>query len=844
MFASPLATGEVNSSTSQSSNPAPRTISRCFHCGELCKTEDRVQGEKHFCCVGCETVFAILTESGLGQFYQLARTPGSRVSRPSEPQTYTYLDQPEVQERLIDFADERSTRITFHIPAIHCVACVWLLENLFRLREGIGESRVQFSRREVSITFRKDQIRLSELVAFLAALGYEPELQSSELDRKEKPPQNRWRQRQWLQLGIAGFGFGNIMLMALPNYLGLDSLSGPWFHTLAGRLSLILAFPVLTYSALDYWKAAWISVRQKLLTLDVPIALGLIAIYAESLLEILGGRGDGYCDSLTGLIFFLLCGRLFQRKTFDRLAFDRDYKGFFPLAVMRRTPTGEESIAISQLSVGDRLLIRHGELIPSDSDLISGEGLIDYSFVTGESAPVVKRAGEHVYAGGRQMGGAIEVQSTKAVSESYLTSLWNNEAFRKSADRSLQTQTNRYSKRFTRVILAVAFLSAIGWLWVDPGMSLKAFTSVLIVACPCALALAAPLTLGAAMRLLGDRHIFLRNAEVVEHLAEVDTVVLDKTGTLTSTHESAVTWHGAPLAKEELLRVAALASQSGHPLAARIAALAGTSKTPHRLEQFREVAGSGIEGDVDGQPILLGSRAWLVSHGVDVPSLTSGSADLQTPNGNGVHVALEKTYRGNFALEHALRPAVTAMASALSAEYRLALLSGDQPREAAKFQSLLGPDAQVAFNQTPFDKLRSIGALQERGAKVLMVGDGLNDAGALKQANVGVAVVEKVGTFSPSSDVILDASELYRLPSALRFSKQAARVVRYGFVLSGLYNVVGISIAATGKLSPLVCAILMPLSSISVVLFAISTTRLLARRTLRDVKAPTTSDTL
>jgi len=831
--------------TQRSSLKASALAERCCHCGERCTRGTVVEGGRTFCCLGCETVFALLSENGLEQFYEMASAPGVRVGQTTAQRQWAFLDDPAVQEKLLDFADNKRAKVTLHLPAIHCVACVWLLENLFRLRAGIGESRVNFGRREVSITFDPDRVKLSEIAALLASLGYEPALTFGELEQAESRKAPRWRQRQWLQVGVAGFGFGNVMLLALPGYLGLDSLSGPWFKLLAGWLGLALALPVLVYSAADYWRAAWFSLKQCRLTLDVPIALGLAAIYAQSIYEVASGRGEGYCDSLTGLIFFLLCGRLFQRKTFDTLAFDRDYKGFFPLAVVRKTPAGEEPVAISQLAVGDRLLIRHGELVPADARLIMGEARVDYSFVTGESEPVTRNAGEHIFAGGRQMGGAIEVETVKPVSESYLTSLWNNEAFRKQRDDDLDSQTNRYSRRFTLSVVGIALASALFWTFADASVAVKVFASVLIVACPCALALAAPLTLGTAQRWLAGRKVFLRNAQVVERMAEVDTVVLDKTGTLTSLGAGTATWSGVPLTEMEKCRLHSMARHSAHPLAVQIAELVcGAGAEP--VHSFVETPGCGIEGRVGGWEILIGSAAWMESRGSrlcakhqpqqarHLQGAAAGSAPTAALQGGSVHVAIAGSYRGCFTLESALRPEVAALIARLRGNYQLVLLSGDIAREARRFQSLLGEQARVEFNQSPFDKLKVIRELQTAGRKVMMVGDGLNDAGALKQADVGVAVVEKVGTFSPASDVILDAVQLPRLAEVLAFSRRAARVVRAGFVVSGLYNVVGVSIAATGLLSPLVCAVLMPLSSVTVVLFAIGATRWMARRSFKD----------
>ncbi|MBI3869830.1 MAG: heavy metal translocating P-type ATPase metal-binding domain-containing protein [Verrucomicrobia bacterium] len=798
----------------------------CFHCGEPCRTGAFTQEGRHFCCPGCQTVFALLADSGLERFYDLATTPGTRVKRTPMLRQWSFLDDVAVEERLLDFADQKRARVTLYLPAIHCVACVWLLENLFRLQEGIGESRVNFTRREVSVTFERAIVKLSRLAELLTSLGYEPALTFGALDSGKSRETPAWRRRQWLQIGVAGFGFGNLMLLALPGYLGLDSLSGPWFKTLAGWLSLALALPVLVYSAADYWRAAWLCLRRRMLSLDVPIALGLASIYGRSVFEVATGRGEGYGDSLTGLIFFLLCGRLFQRKTFDRLAFDRDYKGFFPLSVLRKKAGREESVAISQLAVGDRLVIRHGELIPADAKLISGEALVDYSFVTGESQPAKVGAGQNLFAGGRQVAGVIEIETFKPVSESYLTSLWNSAVFRKKSDDDLDSQTNQYSRRFTLLVIGVAIAAAVFWVFVDASVALNAFTSVLIVACPCALALAAPLTLGTAQRLLAGRRVFLRNAQVVERMATAETVVFDKTGTLTSPGAGAAKWSGTPLSEAERSWLRALAGHSAHPLAARICEAVRPAGTM-AVESFGETPGSGMEGRVGGREIAMGSAAWLRTRGAR--SGTS-EADPLSLEGGSVHVAIDGLHRGCFTVQSELRPEMETLLRRLRGCYQLVLLSGDNARDAARFQALLGGQAHVKFNQSPFDKLRVIGELQSAGCRVMMVGDGLNDAGALKQADVGVAVVENVGTFSPASDVILDAAQLPSLAAVLAFSKRAARVVRAGFLVSGLYNLVGVSIAAAGLLSPLVCAVLMPVSSGTVALFAMGATRWMARR--------------
>ena len=830
----------------------------CFHCGLPCKGAAFRQGEKNFCCAGCLTVFELLTANGLGDFYKLGEAAGIRVHPSAKEDQFAFLDVSTVRERMVDFTDARLTRVTFRIPSIHCLACVWLLENLHRLNPGMGGSQVNFPRKEVAISFDPAQVKLSEVAALLASLGYEPELKFSDLQEKRGTVSGR---RLWLQLGVAGFAFGNIMLFNLSTYLGLDSFSGPTFSRLTGWLSVALALPVFFYSASDYWRSAWRSLRQRMLTIDVPIAAGIVALFGQSIYEVSSGRGEGYFDSLAGLLFFLLCGKLFQQKTYDRLAFDRDYQSFFPLAVTRvrkgvleswsagelqrrdhtdhhsNTPSlhhssAEERVSLSQLSIGDHLVIRSSELIPADARLVEGPAVIDYSFVTGESEPVEKSPGDHLYAGGRQIGGCIEIELVKAVSQSYLTSLWNQDAFRKAKGSSLDTITNRFSPRFTWIILAIATGAAVFWAFVEPARAVKSFTSVLIVACPCALALAAPFTLGTAQRMLGRQNVFLKNAHVTEVLARVNAVVFDKTGTLTTTG-GALTFQGPPLSGAEETFVHALARHSTHPYAARISAALAGEHSPATVESFCEQPGCGMEGRVRGHCIMMGSAAWLEARGSKVgqaSSLSSSAVGRGEDRGSVVHVAIDGRHRGTYVLTSALRPDTAHLVAGLSPDYELALLSGDNEKDRWSFAKLFDEKTNLHFNQSPLNKLEFIRKLQERGQTVMMVGDGLNDAGALQQSDVGVAVVENISAFSPASDVIMAAERVPRLPEVLRFSKRAMRVVRLSFMISTLYNVAGLSIAASGNLSPIVCAILMPLSSVTVMAFASGVTTWLGGR--------------
>lgn len=792
----------------------------CYHCGLPCPNERYASEEKSFCCQGCLTVYEILKENGLGHFYDLAKAPGVKLPQSRPPEKYDFLNDEALHRKLLDFTDGTTSRVTFHLPAIHCIACVWLLENLFRLHEGVGQSRVNFPRKEVSITFRNEKISLGGVAGLLSSLGYPPAFNLENLERRAPMPDKK---TLYLQLGLAGFAFGNTMLLSFPAYFG-STISGEEFlRSFFGWLSVAFSLPVLGYSASDYWKAAWLCIRRRILTIDFPIALGIAALFSQSVYEIASGSGGGYLDSFTGLIFFLLCGKLFQQKTFDRLSFDRDYKAFFPLSVIQKTGDKEATIPISNLKIGHRLILRNQELIPADSILIGGEALIDYSFVTGESDPVQKREGDYLYAGGRQTAGAIEVETVKEVSQSYLTSLWNQAAFHKEEPENLNNLTNIASRYFTAAVIAIACLSALFWAGKDASLAIRAFTSVLIVACPCALALAAPFTLGTAQRILGRHRIYLKNASVLERLPKVKAIVFDKTGTLTASGQRRIDFHGEPLTSAEAVLVRSLARHSTHPVSKKISAFLKSCGAEKPVASFQEQAGQGIKGIIDGIELLIGSRQWLEIHDISVP-------DPISSNGGATHLAIDGAHRGYISFQNQFRPEVKRLIDQLSGNHELALITGDNEKERESLRKLFGAHSRLDFEQSPADKLGFIRALQRQGSKVMMVGDGLNDAGALKQSDVGVAVTEDISAFSPASDVILDADRLRRLPQVLDFSRTALKVILISFIISVIYNVVGISFAAQGLLSPLLSAILMPLSSVTVVSFAVVATTWAGRR--------------
>ncbi|MTB51830.1 heavy metal translocating P-type ATPase metal-binding domain-containing protein [Lewinella sp. W8] len=798
--------------TVSDSSATVKDKSACRHCGDPCPTPPISRGEDNFCCVGCATVFDLLQANGLGDFYQLDEAAGRSQQKRGDA-NYDWLDVEELATPFVQYRDNQQTRVALELPQIHCTSCVWLLERLPRLAEGVHAVTVNFSRRTATIVFRQDTISFRELAEWLARIGYPPVFHERDQGDARKP-RNR---RLIYQIGLAGFTFGNVMLLSFPEYLGLGiDLEGGTFARAFGYLNLALSVPLLLYSGQDYLRSAWSGLRAGMLTIDVPISVGLLALFGRSTYEVLTHTGAGYFDSLAGLLFFLLVGRWFQDRTFDRLSFDRDYRHYFPIAANRYDATGAqtEPIALADIKAGDWLLVRPGELIPADGKLLNDakEG-IDYSFVTGEAEPQPREAGDQIYAGGRAVATALDLLVEKPVDDSYLLQLWRQEA-REDAVRN-RNLTDRISQTFTLVVLSIALLTFLFWWPTDAGRALNAATAVLIIACPCALALAIPFTYGSLIRQLGKHGLYLRSVAVVEALHGITDYVLDKTGTLT---EPGL---GAPAAEEPSLDpltaavVLAMVRQSNHPKSAALGRLlAADGVRPLATGTVEEIAGKGLRLDHQGIEYRVGSASFC--------------GQPQHEN-HSVYVTADGELKAAFSRElPRLREGALQLLDSID-HRSLHLLSGDEPHT-GEFWMTYFDDSRMHFRQSPFDKQRYIKQLQGDGQRVLMLGDGLNDAGALRTAEVGVAVSEDMAGFSPACDGILSSDALPKLPEMLRSIKRAKMVLYVAYALAFLYNVVGLSFAVRGLLSPVVAAILMPLSSISIVVVGIAGTNLVARR--------------
>ncbi|MBN2176015.1 MAG: heavy metal translocating P-type ATPase metal-binding domain-containing protein, partial [Bacteroidales bacterium] len=730
----------------------------CVHCGEDCGRHPVIWEDMAFCCNGCKTVYQILNEKELKQYYEIEKMPGIRLEEEDMGDKFAYLDLDEIRDKLLDFSDGGIGKVTFFVPAIHCASCIWLLENLNTLHPGIIQSSVNFPRKEVYITFKEEELSLRKIVELLTSIHYIPEIT---LDKLDKRPASKSNKTLLLKIGITGFVLMNVMMYNFPEYLPGGELLEDNFRRFFGWLSLLLSIPVVIYCSNDYYLSAIKSLKHKIISIDLPIALGIVTLFIQSAYDIITNTGIGYLDSLSGLIFFLLIGKWYQGKTYQALSFERDYKSYFPVAVTKVEGKVEIVLPLKELKAGDKILVRNRELIPADSKIVEGSGNIDYSFVTGESMPVQKNIGEPVFAGGRQVGSSIILEITKNVEQSYLTQLWNQENKRGQRESKMKVLIDKVSQYFTLIILTIATAAGIYWLIHEPSLAIFAFTSVLIVACPCALALTVPFTFGSTMRQFGRRGFYLKKTDVIEQLYKVESIVFDKTGTITQSKSIQVEFFGEHPNDEQTRKIRSLLRHSTHPLStALFLNLEGDEL--YNVKNFKEIPSLGITGEVEGTKINIGSAKF-------VKGKEEEEKGLQTR----VYVFYDNRVLGYYQIENRYRTGLKDVITDLSKDYDLHLLTGDNEAERANLLPLFAKNQRLHFNQSPNDKLHYIQNLKQQGKHVLMIGDGLNDAGALNESNVGITIADDVYHFSPACDAILDSGKFRLLHRYIQFAKSS-----------------------------------------------------------------------
>ena len=789
----------------------------CYHCGDPCASHLK-EGTHLFCCNGCRQVYLLLQENNLCNYYEIDQHPGIKAKGKFAGGRFAYLDDEQLIDSLVQFRSAEQINVTFSLPQMHCSSCVYLLENLPRIHTGVIRSQTNFERKSIFVSFQPSVISLRQLVELLSFIGYEPDLNRQVPNSKKKKTSNH---HNIAALGVAGFCFSNIMMLSFPEYFSGGEIEQAGLKETFTWLIFVLSLPVLLYSAQAIFISAWKGLRQGVVNIDLPIAFASLMTFGRSYYEIITGTGAGYLDSGTGIIFFMLIGRWFQHKTYDAISFDRQYKSYFPLGVTVVRAGKEESIPVTKLKKGDTILIRNEEMIPADAILLEGNADIDYSFVSGENTPVPKKAGSLIFAGGKQKAGLLKLRVAKEPSTSYITELWNSDVFTRNKNKE-PSFIHPWSKYFTWVLFTIAAITALYWGVNDASKLFPAVTAVLIVACPCSLLLSATFTFGNMLRIFGKNKLYMKNASVIESLAATTEIVLDKTGTITQNGKAQIQYSGSNLSLLEENYVRSTAMQSSHTLSHSLAGFLGLQQDAILLTpaSFKEFSGKGIEALVANTHVQLGAADFV-----------GAVADQSQAVASRVYVKIDHQYKGFFEISNHYREGIHELAKALQLKgNQLHILSGDNDAERENLRAIFGPAITLNFNVSPAAKLAYISRLQTGAKKILMIGDGLNDAGALMQANTGIAVSDDTARFTPACDAIIDGKVLQKLPAFIHYARAGKKMVLASFILSILYNVVGISFAVQGKLSPLVAAILMPASSISIVLFVTLLSSMVAKR--------------
>ena len=837
--------------------PGQNTGPRCHHCHDRCTDEVITVGGYHFCCNGCLAVYNLISAHDLCDYYDIDQTRSRASLRIGQVETahYAVLDESEVAKGLglISRGEEASIRLV--CPAITCASCLFLLNNLSKFNPAILSSRADFADKAVTIWFRPDGIQLSEVAGVLAKLGYPPLLQPPTAQGQGQT--ERTASRALLKrLGLAGFCASNIMMLSFPAYLGLDQQLIQQLQPVFTLLSVLLALLVVGYSAWPYYSKTWLNMRHGQLSVDFPIALAITTLLFRSLAEVGFQTGTGYFDSLSGLIFLLLIGQWMQTRYYEGLSFGHQLDQFLPFTCQVVSGQDDDSTPttrlVSTLKGGELVLVRTGETLPADLKVVSAKGaMIDNAYITGESEAVLVQEGEEVWAGAKLISGSLVGLVEKLPQQSYLAQLWkraNQSADGKSVSTPL---ANAFVRWFVITTLGIALLAASYWLSSDTGLAINAFTAVLMVACPCALTLAMPFASGQAVSLLAAKGLYLKSGQVFERLAQLNQIVFDKTGTLTDVGQTdGISWYNqagqksdVPALVRSLISLASTANSHPALLAAcKYLRCCSQGQDPAALKQLRllhiqQLLGQGIVVSTDHGLFRIGGMefcggAW---HG-----------QLETPaDGSVVVVAQEETILGYFLVRQPLRSGMLRMMKQLASTFALSVSTGDSAAGA----SVLGPiqrmipSLSVRFNQKPEDKWIYIKGLIEAGNAVLMVGDGLNDGPAMRTATIALAVTQGGHQFNPAADALVSDKALVNLPSYLTFAKSTLRMVTVSFWLSLVYNAIGLSLAVSGHLSPMVAAFFMPLSSLSVVALAVILTRWQAKRLLSTITDFSTTTT-
>ncbi len=777
----------------------------CFHCGEPVASDAplvaRVGALDHpVCCIGCRAAAEWIASLGLQDYYRLRDALPPRAAAVGD---YSAWERPQLQRMYVHHRGDGDAEVCVLLEGLRCSACSWLIERAMAAMPGVRETGVSVPGKRVRIVWQPQRVSLSALLGAIAQLGYVPH----PLDRQSLSNVVEREQRAALKrLVVAGLGMMQAMMFAIVLYAGalegIETSTRDFFRW----IGLLVTIPVVFYAARPFFAGAWRELRARHPGMDTPVAFAVALVFVASIVETLRGGAHVYFDSASMFVFLLLGGRYLEMRARHRAADVVDALARLQPAVAERLDANgvPESVGVHELQIGDCVVVADGATVPADGELVSAECRVDESLLSGESKPLLRHRGERLIAGSIVVDGPAQMRVARVGAETTLS------AIVRLIGRAQQQRPrwSRYGDRaagyFVCALLMVTAVTAGAWLVIDPARAFAASLAVLVVACPCAFALAVPAALARALTVLAHRGILVLTPNVIESLIRADYFVFDKTGTLSERGLELVSSESVGrLPVEACLRIAAqLEHGSTHPIADALRAAAGSAE-PARARNLRRVAGGGVEGDIDGEHYRLG-RAQFAS---------ASEAD----DDDGIVLADSRGIIARFELREALREdAAATVAELRKSGAGIEILSGDSHSRVAAIASRLGID-RFGSRVHPEQKLARLAKLRAAGMNVAVIGDGINDAPALAGADLAIAVGSGAELAKSSADIVLAGDRLGGLVDARNIAIATRRIMRQNLLWSLVYNAAAVPLAAIGWVPPWLAAIGMSLSSLAVI---------------------------
>jgi len=836
-----------------SKNKAHNHLTHCFHCGLPSKgatacTGD-VAGESHrFCCGGCLSVCQVIHESGLDDFYQRLKKRESTIAPP--PDAPADLDQynlPEVQAEFVQSLADGSYKTQLMVEGIHCAACVWLIEKALMGMDGIIQAEVNLVHHRLSLHWQPKKLALAQVIKRLATLGYAAVPFNLEHVEGQARQQNR---KLLFRLGFAGFGAMNIMWISIALYAGAFSGISDEYRHFFHWISFSIATPVLFYSGGSILFSAWQGLRQARLGMDLPIAIGALTTYCYSAWQTWSGGQHVYFDTVVTFLFIILIGRYLEALA-RRNASSATLRllELQPRMATRMTEDGEERISVRHLHIGDHLRIRPGDKIPADGLVIEGQSHVDESMLTGEYKPIHKNIDCRLIAGTVNGESPLAMQVEKAGAETVLSRIIHLVESAQGSKAPIQNLADRIAPYFVAVTLSLASLTFLYWFSIDVNTALLAATAVLIITCPCALGLATPMAIAVSAGLAAKRGVLIRNGKALEKLSDISHVVMDKTGTLTEGKMTVTNILFAEDADHVLQLAGSIERHDSHPIAKAIC-LSQESKELRFFDahDLQMISGLGVQGIVQtpqaDHEILIGNKRLMQQHGI---SLNQQHLDackhIESDMGIAIFIAKNGKALGLLQLEDKLREGTHELISKLAQSgLSMTILTGDSVAAANYLEQTLSKNMPIPIHVIaeilPEDKANEISRLQRQGEHVLMIGDGINDAPALAQADISIAMGGGTDVSMECSDIVLMGSELQKIPWALALGKRTLKSIRQNLTFSLAYNIILVPAAMMAWVTPIFAALAMPLSSLIVIANAI----LIRKHMSKNKKTPVLRD--